>query len=232
MKKRVVLCSIIAFSFLCLIACGCLIYFNINLQPVDVNSKEEIEVVIPSGTTTSQVITILKEKDLIKNEFVTKVYAKINSGAIIAGRYIFTKSMSTNNIWNDMLKGNVTKDTIWVTFIEGKRLTYIENQIASKFPYTVEEIHNVLKNKDYIKELIQKYDILTDDILNDKLYHPLEGYLFADTYEFEKNATIKEIIEKMIGTLNIKMQKYMDDISKSKYTIHEILTLARIRRSY
>ena len=228
MKKKVVIISIIVFSFLFLIIGSALVYFNANLKPVDINSKEEIEVIIPTGTVASQVISILKEKDLIKDEFVTKIYAKVSSLSFMAGRYVFTKSMSTTEILNDISNGKVTKDTIWVTFVEGKRLTYIENQIASNFPYTVEEVHNILEDKEYIKELISKYEILTDDILNKNIYHPLEGYLFTDTYEFEKNATIKEIIEKMIGTLNSKMQKYMDDIKKSKYSIHELLTLASI----
>ena len=228
MKKKVVIFSIIVFSFILVILCSALIYFNINLQPVDSGNKEEIEVIVPNGTIAAQVITLLKEKDLIKDEFVAKIYAKMSSLSFMAGRYVFTKAMGTKEILKDISVGNVTKDTIWITFVEGKRLTYIESQIASKFPYTKEEIHSVLEDRDYIKELISKYEILTDDILNEKIYHPLEGYLFTDTYEFEKNATIKDIVEKMISTLNIKMQKYMDDIKSSKYSIHEILTMASI----
>lgn len=228
MKKRVVIILICIFSFLLLSLAGAAIYFKINLEAIDSNSKEKIEVLIPNGTSTTQVIKMLKEKDLIKNEFVTKVYAKMMTNSVMAGRYVFTKSMSTPKIWNDIVKGNITKDTIWVTFIEGKRLSYIESQIAANFPYSQEEIHNTLEDKDYTKELIQKYDIITEDILNSKIMHPLEGYLFADTYEFEKNATIKEIIEKMISTLNIKMKKYANDIKSNKLSIHELLTLASI----
>ena len=228
MKKKAVIVLIIIFSFLCLAIGGGLAYFNANLQPVDPTNKESIEVVIPTGTATSQVITMLKEKDLIKNEFVTKVFAKLQSKELIAGRYMFSKSMSTPEIWKDICKGNVTRDTIWVTFVEGKRLSYIASQIAANFPYAEEEVNKVLEDKDYIKELIQEYYVLTDDILNEKIYHPLEGYLFADTYEFEKDATIKEIIEKMIGTLDSKVKKYKDDIENSKYSIHELMTLASI----
>ena len=228
MKKKAVIILVILFAFLCILIAGGTFYIHTNLEPVDKNSHEKIEIIIPSGTITSKVISILKEKDLIKNELVTKLYAKINANTLMAGRYILTKSMSTIDILNDLKKGNVTNDTIWITFIEGKRLSYIENQIANNFPYTIEEIHTVLEDRDYIKELIQRYDILTDSILDSKIMHPLEGYLFADTYEFAQNVTIKGIIEKMIGTLNTKMQKYKSDIEKSKLSIHELLTLASV----
>lgn len=228
MKKRIIVVIVVLISLLLIAVCGGLVYYNTNLQPVNKNATDKIEVLIANGTPAVQAIDILKSKGLIKNELVTKVYVKLHCQSVIAGRYIFTMAMSTQEIWNDICKGNVTNDTIWVTFIEGKRLSYIEKQIAANFPYTVEEVHNVLEDKEYIKELIQKYDVVTDAVLNEKIKHPLEGYLFADTYEFEKNATIKQIIEKMIGTLNQKMQKYKSDIEKNKLSIHELLTLASI----
>lgn len=228
MKKKIIVVIAVLFSFLLIAICGVIVYFNINLQPVNREATEKIEVLIPSGTPAVQAISILKDKGLVKNELITKIYVKMNCKNVIAGRYMLSMSMNTQEIWNDICSGNVTNDTIWVTFIEGKRLSYIEKQIASNFPYTVDEIHKVLEDKEYIKELIQKYDVLTEDILNNKIKHPLEGYLFTDTYEFEKDATIKQIIEKMIGTLNQKVQKYKTDIENSKYSMHELITLASI----
>ena len=73
-----------------------------------------------------------------------------------------------------------------------------------------------------------KYDILTEDILNEEIYHPLEGYLFPDTYEFLSSASIKEIIEKMIATTESKLSGYLEEIENSEYSIHEIVTLASI----
>ena len=74
--------------------------------------------------------------------------------------------------------------------------------------------------------MIDKYSVVTDKVLQNGIYHPLEGYLFPDTYEFEKDATIEEILETMIATLDKKISKYQKEIEESKYSVHEILTLA------
>ena len=227
-SKKVILAVIIGlFSFLCV---SCLILFAFykeNLKPVGIDDSE-VTFVISSGMTTSTIIDKLKSENIIRNELVFKIYAKTTGGTPKAGTYVFTKDMDVETIWDMIVKGLVKKDTVWITFVEGKRLTYIKKQISDKFPYTEEEIDEVLEDKTYIKELINKYDILTSEILNEKIYHPLEGYLFPDTYEFEKDASIKTIIETMIKTMESKLSSYKDEIESSKYSIHELITLASI----
>ena len=50
-----------------------------NLQgPVDPNNKEDVVVEIKSGTSSTAIGNILKEKDLIKSVFVYRVYLKTN----------------------------------------------------------------------------------------------------------------------------------------------------------
>ena len=79
-----------------------------------------------------------------------------------------------------------------------------------------------------IKTLIDKYWFLTDDILKDGIYYPLEGYLFASTYELYNGSGIKDIITKMLDGTNDILTKYKEDIENSKYSVHEILTLASV----
>ena len=67
--------------------------------PVDRNSQEDIEVEIASGTTSSGIGSILKEKRLIHSEFLFKVYLKLNRvHSLKAGTYLFQQSMSLNEI--------------------------------------------------------------------------------------------------------------------------------------
>jgi len=229
MKKKTIIIIIVGIlSFLILATVGAILYYNINLSPVGTKTEENIVFTIESGTATSKIISELKNKDLIKNEFIMKVYAKLHPGVPIAGRYIFTKNMSAKEIYSYIINGQVTNDTVWVTFVEGKRLTYIKSKIAESFDFTEEEVDAVLEDKDYIKELINTYDVLTEDILNEQIYHPLEGYLFCDTYEFNKDASIKDIIEKMISTLESKVSTYSSEIENSTLSIHQIMTLASI----
>lgn len=228
MKKKLLIIIISFFLFVLLLGIGCIFHYKNSLNPVDLNDNSDIVVIIENGTTTNQIISKLKKSNLIKDENMMKIYIKLNGGNAKAGRYVFKKNMGVSTIWSTIINGKVTNDTVWVTFVEGKRLSYIKKQIAASFPYTEDEIDRILEDKTYIKELINKYDILTDSILNEKIYHPLEGYLFPDTYEFMKDASIKDIIEKMISTMDAKVSKYADKISTSKYNTHELITLASI----
>ena len=64
--------------------------------------------------------------------------------------------------------------------------------------------------------------------LNDKLYYALEGYLYPNTYQFKKDASIKEITEKMLDTTGVFLGKYKSEIENSNYSVHEILSMAGI----
>ncbi len=227
-KKSIILIIVSLFAFLLI---GCILavtYYNLSLGPVDKNAKENKTFTIEQGEATSTVISKLKNEGLIKSDFTMKIYTKLNPGNPQAGTYILTKNMSAKEIFKAFVEGKVTRDTSWVTFVEGKRLTYIAEVISKNFEYTKEDVLKTLDDENYVRELIEKYDCLTDDILNDKIYHPLEGYLFADTYEFDSNVTIKGIIEKMLDNTESKLSAYHDTIEKGKYSLHEIMTLASI----
>ena len=71
--------------------------------------------------------------------------------------------------------------------------------------------------------------VLTSEIKNKNIRYALEGYLFPSTYYFENNkVTPKVIIEKMLDQMDFILSKYKEEISVSKYSLHEILTLASI----
>ena len=78
------------------------------------------------------------------------------------------------------------------------------------------------------KYLIEKYDFLSNKILNSDIYYPLEGYLFPATYEFYEDASIKTIIEKMLDKTKEILDNYSASLEESDYNIHEILTMASI----
>ena len=84
-------------------------------------------------------------------------------------------------------------------------------------------------NYTYVKSLQDDYWFITDEILNDKIYYSLEGYLFPDTYSFEEeDVTVKEIFKRMLDQMEKILESYKEDIQKNKYTVHEILTVASI----
>ncbi|HBA37247.1 MAG TPA: endolytic transglycosylase MltG [Firmicutes bacterium] len=229
MKKRSIIFVIAGiFAFFVIVFLGGVFFYTDSLKAVDPSSNENITFEIKKGEPANIIIENLKKAGLIKNDKTMKLYVKMNPGIPQAGTYIFSKSMSAKDIYSSILDGKVTRDTVWVTFVEGKRLSYIEEVISKNFEYTKEEIESVLDDDEYIRSLIDKYSFLTEDILNDKIYHPLEGYLFADTYEFLSDATIKDIIERMLDNTESKLSSFSQEIENSELSIHEIMTLASI----
>lgn len=207
-----------------------LICSNIYLSPIDDKNDEIIEFVVESGSSKNKIAENLEKEGLIRSALFFKFYIKFNiDKELYAGTYNLTKSMSVDEII-EVLNSNksLENEGISVTFIEGKRLSTYVTKISEVFGYDEEEIYNILEDKDFIESLKTKYWFITDDIDNEKIYYPLEGYLFPDTYEFNKSATIEDIITKMISTLGTKLEVYKDEIEISDLSIHEIMTLASI----
>lgn len=219
---------IILLLILILITSFAIIFFH-SLSPVDKKNETEITFTVENGWGKNKIIKELKNKDLIRSEFFSKIIVKLKNKELYAGTYKLSKDLSTNEILEIIEAGkNIENESIKITFVEGKRLTTYVKQISENFPYTEEEILSALSNKEYLNTLINKYWFITEDILNEKIYYPLEGYLYPDTYEFKKNSKLEEIIEKMLDNMDSKLTNYKDEIKLSSYSIHQILTLASI----
>ena len=219
---------VILLLILILITSFAIIFFH-SLSPVDKKNENEITFTVENGWGKNKIIKELKNKDLIRSEFFSKIIVKLKNKELYAGTYKLSKDLSTNEILEIIEDGkNIENESIKITFVEGKRLTTYVKQISENFPYNEEEILNTLSNKEYLNTLINKYWFITEDILNEKIYYPLEGYLYPDTYEFKKNSKLEEIIEKMLDNMDSKLTNYKDEIKLSSYSIHQILTLASI----
>ena len=222
-KKIVIVFCVL---FICiLIGIGSFFYM---LSPVDRSSKKDIEVVIEPGTSSSKIISLLKEKDLIRNEFVFKAYLYLHKHkSLKATTYKLNKSMSAGEIISILEKGNTyNKDEVRITFKEGKRITDYALLISNKTNHTYEEVISIFKDREYTQTLIEKYWFLTDDILNSQIYYPLEGYLAPDTYHFlNKDVSVEDIIITMLDEMNKKIEKYKD---KLQTNIHYYFTMASI----
>ena len=108
-------------------------------------------------------------------------------------------------------------------------MRWLAKKIEETTNNSQESVMQVLEDENYINSLIDKYWFLTDEIEQDEIYYPLEGYLFPDTYAIKnKDVTVQEIFEKMLDKMGDVLNQYKDEIEKSKYSVHEILTIASI----
>ena len=186
-KKRKAKPLLIILIFLAIIIIISAIAWIFLESPVNKNSKAQIEVVIPSGTTTKQIGTILKNKGLIRSELYFNIYTKVKGTKNLkAATYNMSKNMSLSEIIESLESGNsYNPNVIRITFKEGERITDYSKAISEKTNHAYEDVLAVMTNKEYCQTLIDKYWFLTTEILNESIYYPLEGYLSPNTYEFE-----------------------------------------------
>jgi UPF0755 protein len=229
MKKKIIVIIIAIFLFFVLAGVGGVLYYNNGLKAVDSNDKTEVLFEVKPNTFATGVVEKLIESGLVKHKISARIYLKLHGDvAPQAGVYSLNKAMTLEEMLNKMTKGDAVIDSVSVTFVEGKRIPYFVSVVNKNFGYSEEEIYKVISDEAYLKELINKYWFLTDEVLNDRLYYALEGYLCPDTYQFAKDASIKDITEKMLDLTGAHLNKFKSDIENSDFTIHQMLTMASI----
>lgn len=213
-----------------LLGIGTLVILYTNGIKAVSNNTETKEIIISSGSTYSSIASLLKENNLIKSELFYKIYIKINKPTNLeAGKYVLSESYSLEKIIEVLGQGGEsTAKTVTILFKEGLNIRGIASLIEKNTSHTKEDVYNTLKDKEYINSLVEKYWFLTDDMKDEAIYYPLEGYLFPETYEFYLTDSIKDIFGKMLDEFGKKIEKFKEDIEESDYSIHELITLASI----
>ncbi len=225
-KKRLLLFLLCVVAVLLLIIIALV---TVKMMPVDSKASEEVYTV-ETGKGTYEVYEDLEAKGFIKSAFLMKIYSKFKGNIEIdAGDFTISKSYSIPKMYDTLKERNtVSADEIEFTLLEGENIKTLAKKISEVSDITEEEFLKEVNDKEFVKKLIDKYSFLTEDILNKDIYYCLEGYLFPDTYRVLKSSTPGEIVEKMLEEMGKKLNTYEEDIKKSEFSIHEILTLASI----
>lgn len=208
------------------------IYIKSALKPVDPDSTEEITVDIPIGSSSSTIAKLLEENGLIKDARVFRFYTKFkNESDFQAGEYTFRPSMTLNQFIQSLKSGKVVAEPVYnITIPEGKSIDEIAEIYADELPFSKEDFLDQVNDPDYIKQLMEDYpDLLTKDILDKDIRTPLEGYLFAATYNFyEEDPSVESVVSEMMEKTEEVFSDYAEEIEESDYSVHEIFTLASL----
>jgi len=229
-RKRKIIFIILTVLLLILILGGIIgfMYINSALEPLDSSSTEEVTLNIPNGTSTQAIGSMLEENGVIESSIVFSLYAQLQGGGLQAGQYTFSPAMSTNEIVQMMIDGQVSPD-FRITVPEGLNLDQIAEVFAAELPFTKEEFLNTVNDTQYIQELIADYPtILSEDILHPLIRTPLEGYLFASTYDFYGEPSVDDVVRTMLDQTEAVVTPYLDDIEAADLTVHEAFTFASI----
>ena len=228
MKKLIIGVSSLV-SFIIIMICVVLLLYLTGIKKVS-NDDNNIEFEVLEGNNYYNISSKLYEKGLIKSELWYKVYLKLNKPSNIqTGIYNLRKNMSVKEIVETLSKDGYNPNIVRITFKEGYNFYDFVDTIVNNTNNKEEDIINLLNNDEYINGLIDSYWFLTEDIKNPQLYFPLEGYLYPNTYQFkDKNVSVEEIFNTLLNETDKHLNSYKNKITESKYSIHQILTLASI----
>lgn len=229
MKKFMYAAEFLVAFFVILIVVCCSVY-KYNISPVS-ESDELKKIEIEKNDTFLTISSKLHDEHLIRSEFFYKLYIKLmNASKIEAGSYYLSENMGVDKIVKTLSNSdNASSDYIEITFVEGKNMKTVAKTIADNTNNSEEDVFAVLKNTEYIDSLINKYWFLTDEIKDEHIFYPLEGYLFPDTYQFSgKDVSVEKIFETLLDEFGKKIEPYKTQIEQKGISIHKFLTLASI----
>lgn len=227
MKKKssliilLILLITVAFSF---------VFFNMQLSSVS-NESEPISFVVDENANLTVVTNKLEAENIIKSATFTKLYGKLSKKSnFTKGRFNLDKSWNSKEILNFLTDSSnaIGEVSERVTLTPGSWAKDMAKTFESKLDVSAEDLLSLWTDEAYVKTLINDYEFLTNDILNSDLNVFLEGYLAPNTYDFYVNASADSITRKLLDQTDMIYNKYKAQFDASKYSIHEIFTLASI----
>ena len=221
---------LLAFITALIVGVGALVFvYNSSIQPLSSESNKII-FNIPENTYPNTVLTNLEEQGVIKSSFFAKIVMKLeNLSNIKAGVYEVDSSWSTKEVLEYInIATNAITDEVLLTIPEGHWAKDIASRIEQATNVSAQDCLNLWNDETFLKEMIQKYEFLDESILNDEYFVGLEGYLYPNSYYVYRNTTAREVTIRLLDGFNVMYQKLKEDIKKSNYSVHELMTFASV----
>lgn len=194
-------------------------YKSVIANPFKDTKDDFVKINASKGTFSG---VLLENEELFRGHIFIKLYNKLNKVSITVkkGTYELPSDLTLNEVINSLESGKYNTSIVKVTIPEG---------------YTIEQIGTVLEEKDIISkdEFIagcKEYNAPEYIKDNKNKRYKLEGYLFPDTYNFEKGMTAKHIIDVMIKRFEEIIAKIEKEngISISKNELERMVVKASI----
>lgn len=201
---------------------------SILVQASDPSNNSQIEIEIVKGSSAAAIQFQLEEKGLLKkgSGFVYLARALGVAKSIQAGSYNISPSDPLYSILWKLRYGKILlPQQVRVTFPEGTSI-YKMGIILKESGLSEEaEEFQTLVNEGITEKLRKKHWALFKYISSESL----EGYLYPDTYLFFKQEKVESIAEKMLHRFEEVVLPFWEKAKPdTKYSLHEILTLASI----
>lgn len=201
-----------------LIIGGLLLWYTVELSPVDRSTTNKKLVKVELGTTPTQIARLLRGQGLIRNETVFLWQARFKGvqNTLQAGTYRLSPSESTPEIIDHIAKGKI--DTFTLTFLPGATLKADRDMLISA-GYSADEVDAALA-KTYDSPLFAGKPAGTD----------LEGYIYGELYAFATDTSAEAVLQRVFDEYYSVVRK--NDL-EAKYAAHGLslyqgITLASI----
>ena len=181
-----------------------------------------ISFVIKDGDATATVAERLEQQGIIKSALAFRIYIMLEAkdSTIKTGTYDFTKDMSVEEIVRSLNAGVAAK-TFRITFLPGATIRDAKTRLAEA-GYSSADIEAAFK-KNYNHPLLK----------NKPASASLEGYIYAETYEFYTTTTVEEILERTFDEMYrvVKDNNLIAEYKARGLNLHQGITLASVVQS-
>ncbi len=215
-KKRLIwwlLGSVLA--LLIIAAIGAMAWYAMALQPVS-GDKTRTRIYIVEGSSMTDIGQLLEEKKLIRSKLAFTMYARLSRThtTLQVGAYRLSPSESTTGIIDHLTSGKTDQFTL--TFLPGATLA--ENRAALiKIGYKTSEVDAAL-HKTYNHPLFVDKPVDSD----------LEGYVYGETYQFDSDNTVEQILTKTFNEYYAALQNnnIIEGFKNQGLNMYQGITLA------
>ncbi len=230
-KKSLVIKIVVAFILLLVtLAVAAIIWYNNALSAVNSQDTSTTRLTIVSGSTPTDIAKQLKDKNLIRDIFAFDVYTRLSGkrNSLKAGTYNLSPSQTIPVIIDSLVGGKTEQKTI--TFYPGATILDYSSKTSTK---AKTDVTSVLRAAGYSDSEISA-------ALSKSYEHPLfadkpagtslEGYVYGETYSFDSDATVEQILIRTFDEYykQIQANDLLQAFRAKGLNLYQAITLASI----
>ena len=180
--------------------------------------QSETFVEIAPGSTTTQIAIQLEHADVVRSRYGFDAVRLWKRGTLKAGEYRFDHPAPVPEIYARIARGDVY--TLAVTIPEGAT----RFDIAARFAQA--GFLDITK-ENFLAATVSETPLIAD---LDPQASSLEGYLFPDTYRFQRRVTPAQVITAMVRRFRTLSSEagLGTAVTNSSRTVHDVVTLASL----
>jgi UPF0755 protein len=186
--------------------------------PLDLGPPKEIHFDLEKGHLSREIAKSLAEQSIISSDTLFYWLGRVtrNWQNVKAGEYLLSSGFTPLHIFSILTSGQSIKHAI--TIREGENLYEIAENLEKEGLSKANRFIELCKNTDFIQSL---------QIFDGSLPPSLEGYLFPDTYYFNKTMSDADMMKQMIKQFLVTWgQEHDQKAIRIGMNRHQVLTLA------